>query len=457
MNSIEHSSFSKKIGYWWHQLTHLGVKPGMPFFEQQKVHLMNVLLLPGLPLVFYFTLVNMNVRPGLALLNFTTLISYIVLLYINVTHKSVAWRTFFVYVSVAAFFAEAWLYSNGMEYAMLLIVTGGIIFVEKNRHYYLFAFPIVLAFLFLKYRQFLQAENADPFFLRVIFNIFFSLFLFVFLLQYFRNIYMNYHRQVQDTKVLLEKQQQQLLQQKQELEDKNNLLQIVSDSRKRILFTLAHDLRNPLSGIEALSKRMMTMEGNTADMHSLLAVIDATAERSQKQIQQLLNANQYLETGEGSFEAESVNLTQLLTEIVQPFRFQAAQKNINIVLQVSAAHLFIQADKLQLSRVVENLLANAVKFSYPQSGILVSLATTGDQALLSVADEGIGIPEEKRPFIFDGLSVVRQTGTMGEKSFGMGLSICKQIVEAHGGSINLDMSKQKGCRFVIELPLSKAG
>jgi signal transduction histidine kinase len=440
------------LRYLWYRSSHLGIHEDMPFFERQKMHLINILVVPALPLILFFVLANLSARPGLAFLNFCSLVAYSAIAYINFSGRFLQWRMLFICLAAVVFFAEAFFYHNGMEYSMLLMVAAGIVIIDKKWHYYLFAFSIVSAFSYLKYYRHLQLNEEPGMLTRVIFNMFFCLLLFVIASQYFRKIYRNYHQQVQDNKVVLEQQQRQLLIQKWELEEKNRELKTLSDSRQRILFTLAHDLRNPLSGIEALAKRMLRMEGDTIDTHALLSVIETTADRSQKQIQELLDANQYLEIGE-EIRKTLVNIGELVQEVLQPLQFNAAQKSIAIQMQLPGDVVVAFVNKMQFSRVVENLVANAVKFSHLHSVVTVELCLAEEEFILSVRDTGIGIAAEKRPFIFDNFTAARQAGTMGEKSFGLGLSICKQIVEAHGGTIQLAPGEQQGCTFLVKMPL----
>jgi signal transduction histidine kinase len=446
--------FLKQLRQLGYRLSHIGIHEGMPFFERQKIHLINVVIVPTLPGIVFFTVVNFSSRPLLALFNFCCGAIYCAIIYINYSGRFRQWRMLLICFAAFIFFLAAYVYDNGLEYAMLLLTTSGIVITDKKWQYFLFAFSIAIAFSFLKYHTYAQQHEDLSLLPRRTFTIFFTLVLFIISLQYFKNIYLQYHQQVQETSILLKQQQKQLLAQKQELEETNGELKALSDSRQRILFTLAHDLRNPLSGIEALSKQMLRMEGHVIDTHALLSVIETTADRSQKQIQELLDANQYLEIGE-EIRKTLVNIGELVQRVLEPLQFSAAQKSVAIEIQLPDNAVIAFINKMQFSRVVENLVANAIKFSYLHSVVTVQVRTEEDQFLLSVQDTGIGIAEEKRPFIFDNFTVARQTGTMGEKSFGLGLSICKQIVEAHKGTIELVPGKQKGCEFMIRIPLGE--
>ena len=103
-------------------------------------------------------------------------------------------------------------------------------------------------------------------------------------------------------------------------------------------------------------------------------------------------------------------------------------------------------------RVFSNLLSNAVKFSPLESSINVNLKKRSNLTLLSIQDHGIGIPDDLKGHIFLSTNDARRVGTAGEQSFGIGLSICKQIVEAHGGKIWFESVSGRGTTFFVELP-----
>jgi signal transduction histidine kinase len=434
----------------WRQLLHLGIHEGMPFFEQQKTYLLNVLIIPLLlPLLFFFVL-NLRNRTGLALLNLAALLNYSLIIYSNFSRCFLKWRILFSSLTAIIFFCQASLYNNGMEYSLLLMITGGVALIDSKIKFYLLAFGILCAFCYLRYQQYGFFHQDPGLFNRAMLNIVTSLVLFVLLLQHFKGIYLGYYLQLQKNKILLEQQQQQLLTHQWKLEEKNHELKELSEFRQRILFTLAHDLRSPLSGIEVLSGRIMSMEGSGKGVQTLLSIIKTTAERSQLQIQELLDTHEYLNVEQQG--KVPVDIGKLIQGVIAPLQFKAAHKLITIELQQSGAPVMACINAMQLSRVVENLVDNAIKFSYMHSFIAVQVRIEEGQLLLSVCDDGIGIAAEERPFLFDNFMTAGRSGTMGEKSFGLGLSICRQIVDAHGGTIQLVPGQQKGCEFLVSIP-----
>lgn len=445
-------AFFQSIRSFTIKLLYLGVRDEMSFFEQQKIHLLNIMILPSLLPMTCFAIMNWQVRSGLSLLNTANLICYLSVISLNIAGRFLQWRLFFVAATAAIFFCEALFYSNGMEFALLLTVICSLVLVDNGWQYLMVMLVVVGAFCYIQYHQHLVLLEDKSMVSRVVNTIATCLLLLTAGLYYFRGIYLKYHQQVEMHKRLLELQQQQLLIQKQELIQSNKELKALSDSRQNILFTLAHDLRNPLSGIEALTNSML--EGGAADEYErndLLTVIATTANRSLKQMQELLDVHRYTEPGKG-IDKTTVNVKEMLQLVILPLQHKAAEKGITIKCNLPDDTITVYANKWQLIRVMENLLVNAIKFSYPASAVVVTATTETNWLVLSVKDTGIGISEEKLPFLFDNVASVRQTGTTGEKSFGLGLAICRQIVEAHGGIIGVQSSEKEETEFIVKFP-----
>lgn len=445
-------AFFQSIRAFTVKLLHLGVREDMSFFEQQKIHLLNIMILPALLPITCFALINWQTRPGLSLLNMANVICYLMVIGINIANRFLQWRLLFIAATAVIFFCEALFYSNGMEFALLLTVICSLVLVDNGWQYLLIMLSVVGGFCYLQYQHHLILQENKSLIFRVVSTIGNCLLMLTAGLYYFRGIYLKYHQQVETHKRLLELQQKQLLIQKQELEQSNKELKALSDSRQKILFTLAHDLRNPLSGIEALTNSML--EGGAAnefERNDLLNVIATTANRSLKQMQELLDVHRYNEPGKGLDKTE-LNLQEILQLVIIPQQHKAAEKAISIQCMLPDEAVSVYANKWQLIRVMENLLVNAIKFSHPAASIIVGVAIEQNWITLFVRDFGIGISIEKQAFIFDNVARVQQTGTKGEKSFGLGLSICRQIVEAHSGSIAVRSAENEGAEFLVKLP-----
>lgn len=214
----------------------------------------------------------------------------------------------------------------------------------------------------------------------------------------------------------------------------------------RILQIVAHDLRNPIGNIKMLVALMMKMENRPEEDIKWLEMISKSAVNSLDLVSELLLMN----TRSEDLIKEQIDLLGMLAYCVEMLNHKAQEKGQQIKLV--GTQMTITGSREKLWRVFSNLIANAIKFSPQQSVITVTLSDHKGWASVSVADLGIGIPDDMKEKIFDMFSEAKRPGTAGEQSFGMGLAISKQIVEAHKGKIWFKSTAGAGTVFCVDLP-----
>jgi signal transduction histidine kinase len=160
-----------------------------------------------------------------------------------------------------------------------------------------------------------------------------------------------------------------------------------------------------------------------------------------------------LQTGKLKLNLASTSLDKELVEILDSYRLRALESGIKLELKNEETLLVIEADVNKLRRVFTNLLDNALKFSKEKGTITVTTEETATEVIVKVEDEGIGIPPDELPYIFD--TFHRGSGTGRKEGFGLGLAGVKTIVEAHRGHIRVASEEGKGSVFTVVLP--KAG
>jgi len=236
--------------------------------------------------------------------------------------------------------------------------------------------------------------------------------------------------------------------QKNELENTLFDLENSSQEKDRILRTVAHDLRNPLGGVASLISAMVEDTDYNPEQLELLKIIKEAAFDSLELINEILEAT---DTNPTQLLKLPVDINLLLSNSVELMRFKAAEKNQKIILNALEApeYLFISREKIW--RVISNLISNAIKFSPVGTDICVTITDMKTDIQLSVHDQGIGIPEDIKNKVFNMFTDAKRPGTLGEKSFGLGLSICRQIIEKHHGKIWFDSNPQQGTTFYIRL------
>lgn len=230
--------------------------------------------------------------------------------------------------------------------------------------------------------------------------------------------------------------------QKAELEKKNK-------EKDRILHVVAHDLRNPVGGISMLTEMLAVEDPDSPDFKEALVLIKNASQSALALINELLGHTD----ANSEMSKEQVDIARLIQESTRLLQFKADEKKQRIVVDVLPAPLVISANREKITRVLNNLIGNAIKFSPEGAAIEVTLIRKDKFALISVKDNGIGIPADLQGSVFDMFTVSKRPGTAGEKSFGLGLSICRQIVEAHGGGILYDSKEGEGTTFYVSLPI----
>lgn len=234
-----------------------------------------------------------------------------------------------------------------------------------------------------------------------------------------------------------------------EIKEKNIEIERGSDFKSQLLGTVAHDLRNPIAAVETLAM-MMEMDEIDEDLQDNLNMIKASCEQARLIIDELLESARNQNTDE--FTTVRTDLNQFMQGIIEKWENQKGSKTIELVSRVLPAYAELNHEKFQ--RVMDNLIGNALKFSRERSKIEIVLLKNSPHIIIEVIDHGIGIPKEKLPVIFEAFTKAGRPGLKGEQSTGLGLSIVKQIVEKHNGTIEVESEEGKGSVFRIFLPES---
>jgi signal transduction histidine kinase len=162
----------------------------------------------------------------------------------------------------------------------------------------------------------------------------------------------------------------------------------------------------------------------------------------------------HVQTSPGPLQGEQLDLEELLQYCVTLLQHKASEKQQQIVLHSMPAT--ITGDREKLWRVFSNLIGNAIKFSAERGLITIRMESIENNILVSVQDNGIGIPAELQENVFDLSGKAKRKGTAGEASFGLGLVICKQIVELHNGKIWFATAQGSGTTFYVQLPANRS-
>ena len=218
------------------------------------------------------------------------------------------------------------------------------------------------------------------------------------------------------------------------------------EENTRMMKIVAHDLRSPMAATVSITSLLLRNDYLLPEDKEMLMLMKTSSLHSLEMISDLLNVNI---TTEG-LKKEPEEMHTLLRYCVELLKFRAEEKAQNILL--AAEDMVANVNREKIWRVFSNLIVNAIKFSPKGSDIELALLDQGDSIQIQVADHGIGIPEEVKDKIFDMFTDARRPGTSGEHSFGLGLAISRQIVEAHGGKIWFRSVAAEGTTFYVVLP-----
>jgi two-component system, OmpR family, phosphate regulon sensor histidine kinase PhoR len=228
-------------------------------------------------------------------------------------------------------------------------------------------------------------------------------------------------------------------------------LREVDRTKTDFLSTVSHELRTPLTSIAGVAD--MLRDDNsplTPEQREMLEVIDRSTMRLRNLIEDLLTLSR-IETGEFGTRRQTMDIRAAVAAAVTAVEPSVRRGGLALHTDYPAA-LMIGADPNQIDRVMVNLLSNAVKFTPAGGQIWVRVATEGDRALISVSDNGIGIPEAEQPALFDRFYRASNATAHAIPGTGLGLTIVRTIVANHDGELTLYSKEGQGTTVVIRLP-----
>ncbi|HVX49066.1 MAG TPA: tetratricopeptide repeat-containing sensor histidine kinase [Chitinophagaceae bacterium] len=243
----------------------------------------------------------------------------------------------------------------------------------------------------------------------------------------------------------------QVNKQKELLEDTLGELEERNKEKDRILGIVAHDLRNPIAAISSLITILEDENEYNEEQSQVLELMQNACTNSIQLINEILDFA-IKDNNSVDITMELVDVNIIARNCVRMLSFKAAEKKQKLQLLLSDSEEIIKANPAKMWRVLSNLITNAVKFSPSGAVIKVITGHGNDNVQISVQDMGIGIPDNLKNKIFDTHTEAKRPGTQGEKPFGLGLSICKQIVESYNGKIWFETTVGKGTVFYISLP-----
>ncbi len=241
-----------------------------------------------------------------------------------------------------------------------------------------------------------------------------------------------------------------------EIKDNELRLTELNITKDKFFSIIAHDLKSPFNAILGFSEHLLTeVEEKRYDKVAEYAQI--ILQSSNRAMDLLSNLMQWAlsQSGRLGFHPEPFDMVNLIRELTLSMHDNAALKSI-IIENRLPSNALVYADKAMVSTILRNLASNAMKFTRPGGQIMISLANSQNECIVSVQDNGVGIQKERINTLFNLHESCSTPGTLKEKGTGLGLILCKEFVEKNGGSIRVESTEGVGSTFSFSLPLAKA-
>ncbi len=236
-----------------------------------------------------------------------------------------------------------------------------------------------------------------------------------------------------------------------ELKTANADLQRLNHEKDIFMGMVAHDLRGPIGSIQMCAELLRDLPPDSKEHVQFVNMIEDTARNSVYLINDLLDIAT-IESGHLAIERQVINLEALIARISYLNRFVGNHKGIGLEVEIPPSLPKARLDPRRLEQVLNNLLSNAFKFSHVSTTVHLRLWCQEHDLLIAVTDEGQGIAPEEIKTLFNSFQRTSTRPTADERSTGLGLAICKRIVELHGGDITVQSEVGHGTTFTIRLP-----
>lgn len=258
-----------------------------------------------------------------------------------------------------------------------------------------------------------------------------------------------------NAKILLQriKTHLQIKFQKDRIAEQNSKLKLADIEKNKFLSIVSHDLKSPFTGIIGLMQ-IINDEYDTLDDETKKEYIHSINESIKNQFEFLDNLLSWskIQFGKSQVNKMDLDLNLLIGRIFNLLQLNADSKEISLVKDIKASNIY--GDVNMLYSVFHNLITNSLKFTSEKGTITFKSEEKGDKVILSIKDNGIGMNEVIKNSLFKIDEVRSRPGTNEEPGTGLGLILCKEIIEQHKGTIRVESEEGVGSEFIIELPIN---
>jgi signal transduction histidine kinase len=226
-------------------------------------------------------------------------------------------------------------------------------------------------------------------------------------------------------------------------------LEGVERLRRELVANVSHELKTPISALRAHLENLL--DGVERPDPETLQVMLAQSERLSRLVEQLLDLSR-LESGDVPLDLRPVEIGPLAAEVLSEIEVARARAGVAVEVRVPEGLPPAMADRERIHQVLFNLVDNALRFTPPGGRVTLSAEAQGRAVRVRVEDTGVGIPPEHLPYLFERFYRADAARSRGDGGTGIGLAICRSVVEAHGGRIWAESEPGRGSAFTFELP-----
>lgn len=266
--------------------------------------------------------------------------------------------------------------------------------------------------------------------------------------------------QVKRYQFRIEIQNKQLAKVNNEIWDKNKVLKTqnaqleeLAEERNALLGIMAHDLKNPIGGIESVIRLVNSAGDLNPKQVEYFSLIESQMKSAQSLIEDVLEMNS-AESNQDSFQKDKINLVDMLKSKMAVFQPLAQKKQIEIIEDYYSSEVWVETGVNELNRIIDNLFSNSIKYSPLSKKVILQLKNSGNTIKMGFIDEGMGIRKEELPKLFKKFSKLSARPTNEEASSGLGLYIVKILADKIGAQIEVESNYEQGSKFSIVLPVS---
>jgi PAS domain S-box-containing protein len=242
----------------------------------------------------------------------------------------------------------------------------------------------------------------------------------------------------------------------QALKESKQMLQIANATKDKFFSIIAHDLRGPLINIESFSELLIEglRERDHLKYEKFLTLLHSSAKSAVCLLDNLLNWARS-QTEQIIFNPRYLNCSAVIQKVLEGSKAIAKLKSISVNF-IQSDEMKIYADQDMLMTILRNLISNSIKFTHSEGRIDIFIVRNREFIEITISDNGVGMNEDKRNRLFKLGTNTRTNGTENERGSGLGLVLCKEFIEKHGGKIWVESEKGKGSDFKFTLPLNKS-